>query len=111
MGFFSTVGVRLTERKRLAAAVLGGLCVAVAAFFAGTWAGSSGTFTLTANPAPVSAPGAPAASGAGGSMDGKMCCEGMQGMQGMMKDMMKDMPNMPADMPMQPGAAPTMPAR
>lgn len=87
MGIFSNVGAGMRERKRLAAAVLAGACIALAAFFAGAWAGSSGALTLTSSPANVSAPGAPMAPNMPTPMSGKMCCEHM-------KDMMKNMPNM-----------------
>jgi hypothetical protein len=98
MGFFSNFGAGLRARKRVAAAVLGGLCIALAAFFAGAWTGSSGTLTLTSSPANAPAPRGPNAPQMPDQMHGKRCCDGM-------KDMMQDMPNMP----MTPGQMPTMP--
>jgi hypothetical protein len=108
----SNVGDNRRERKRFVAAVLGGLSIALAAFFAGTWAGSSGALTLTSSPA--KAPAAPMGPNMQDSMSGKNCCEGMQEM---MRNMMKDMPNMPMkpgqmpNMPMKPGQMPSTPPR
>ncbi len=115
MGAFSNVGASLRDRKRFAAAVLGGLSIALAAFFAGTWAGSSGALTLTSSPAKT--PSAPMGPNMQNPMSGKTCCDHMQDM---MKNMMKDMPSMPMkpgqmpnmpDMPMKPGQMPNMPTR
>ena len=46
MGFFGELSSDLRERKRVIAAVFAFACIAVATFLAGTWAGSSGIFTL-----------------------------------------------------------------
>jgi hypothetical protein len=48
MGSFSRLGVKLRERKRTVAAVVAFTVIGVASFFAGTWSGSSGAFTLGA---------------------------------------------------------------
>lgn len=122
MGDLSNVGARPGKRKKFAAAVLAGLAITLAAFFAGTWAGSSGVLTLTSGPAKTP-------SGATGPdmqnpMSGMMCSGGMHNMmENMMKTMMKDMPDMPLkpgqmpnmpnmpDMPMKPGQMPNMPTR
>ena len=53
MGFFGELGSDLRERKRLIAAVFASACIAVA-ILAGTWAGSSGMFTV--HPVTASAP-------------------------------------------------------
>lgn len=96
MGFFGELGSDLRERKRLIAAIFASACIAVATFLVGTWAGSSGMFTLhpvTAsaphpdNPPPPAAPKA-----------GDMCCDVK-----MPDKMMPDMPK-PSGMPMPSGA-------
>lgn len=46
MGTFSKLGIKLREHQRAIAATLALVGIAVAIFFAGTWAGSSGAFTL-----------------------------------------------------------------
>lgn len=98
MGAFSNAGRSLRERKRFAAAALGGLAIALAVFFAGTWAGSSGALTLTSSRAENrSAPMGPAMQR---SPSDKMCCEHMH-------DMMKNVPSMP----MKPGQMPNTPTR
>jgi hypothetical protein len=98
MGAFSNVGRSLRERNRFVAAALGSLAIALAAFFAGTWAGSSGALTLTSSPAET--PSAPMGPDMQNSPLGKMCCDHMQ-------DMMKNMPGMP----MKPGQMPNAPTR
>jgi hypothetical protein len=68
MKLFSNVGIRLREHNGAVIAVLAGLSIALAAFFTGTWAGSSGLLALTANPAQ--------AAGRGGMHSGQGCCGG-----------------------------------
>ncbi len=46
MGSFSKLGVKLRERKRTVGTILAFTVIAVASFFAGSWTGSSGAFTL-----------------------------------------------------------------
>jgi hypothetical protein len=99
MGFFGELGSDLRERKRLIAAVFASACIAVATFLAGTWAGSSGMFTLhpvTASAPHPDNPPPPAAQKPGG-----MCC-GMK----MPDKMMPDMPK-PGGMPMPGGMMPS----
>lgn len=95
MGFFGELSSDLRERKRVIAAVFAFACIAVATFLAGTWAGSSGVFTLhpvtAAAPHPDSPP-APAA-----PRPGDMCCD-----MKMPDKMMPDMPK-PSGMPMPSG--------
>jgi hypothetical protein len=91
MAIFSNVGAGMRQRKKLAAAVLGGARIALAAFLAGSWTGFSGALTLTSSPANVRAPGATMAPNMPPAMSGKMCCEHMKDM---MNNMMKEMPGM-----------------
>ena len=46
MGIFGTLGSAVRERRRAIAASLAFVGVALGIFFAGSWAGSSGAFTL-----------------------------------------------------------------
>lgn len=46
MGMFNTLGTTLRERRRTIAATLAFVGIAAGIFLAGTWAGSSGAFTL-----------------------------------------------------------------
>jgi hypothetical protein len=90
MGFFGELGSRLRGRKRVIGAGLAFVCIAVAIFFAGTWAGSSDV--LAPRPATTSAPHPNNPPTPGASKPGTMCC-GMS---------MPDMP-MPRGMPMPSG--------
>ena len=95
MGFFGELSSNLRERKRVIAAVFAFACIAVATFLAGTWAGSSGIFTLhpvTASAPHPDNPPAPAA-----PKPGNMCCD-----MKMPDKMMPDMPK-PSGMPMPSG--------
>ena len=99
MGFFGELGSDLRERKRLIAAVFASACIAVATFLAGTWAGSSGMFTL--RPVTASAPHPDNPPPPAAPKPGDMCC-GMK----MPDKMMPDMPK-PSGMPMPGGMMPS----
>lgn len=103
MGFFSELGSNLRGRKRMIAAVFAFACMAVAIFFVGTWAGSSGMLTL--HPVTASAPHPNNAPPPAAPKPDGMCC-GMK----MPADMkMPDM-KMPSGMPMPGGMMPNMPS-
>jgi hypothetical protein len=87
MGFFGELASRLRERKRVIGAALAFACIAVASFFAGTWAGSSDV--LAPRPATTSAPHPNKPPTPGAAKPGAMCCDMS----------MPDMP-MPSGMPM-----------
>lgn len=72
MQLFGNVSAKLRDSKRWATAALGGLCVALVAFFAGTWAGSSGMLTLGSHPDAQLAHGGPSA----GVHQHSGCCDG-----------------------------------
>ena len=95
MGFFGELGSNLRERKRLIAAVFAIACIAVATFLAGTWAGSSGMFTL--HPVTASAPHPDNPPPPAAPKPGDMCCD-----MKMPDKMMPDMPK-PSGMPMPSG--------
>jgi len=95
MGFFGELGSDLRERKRLIAAVFASACIAVATFLAGTWAGSSGMFTL--HPVTASAPHPDNPPPPAAPKPGDMCCD-----MKMPDKMMPDMPK-PSGMPMPSG--------
>ena len=105
MGFFGELGSDLRERKRLIAAVFASACIAVATFLAGTWAGSSGMFTL--HPVTASAPHPDNPPPPAAPKPGDMCC-GMKMPDKMMPDMPKPsgMP-MPSETPMPGGMMPS----
>jgi hypothetical protein len=88
MGSFSRLGVKLRERKRTVAAVVAFTVIGVANFFAGTWSGSSGAFTL--GPTTASQQHAADAPKPGG-----MCCDMSMPMDKMHMDKMP----MPSGMP------------
>lgn len=46
MGFFGKLGAGFRERKRVAAGIFAAAVIAMASFLIGTWAASSGAFTL-----------------------------------------------------------------
>ena len=104
MGSFSRLGVKLRERKRTVAAVVAFTVIGVASFFAGTWSGSSGAFTLGATHASQQhAPDAPTRPDApnpnapkpGAPKPGGMCCDMSMPMDKMHMDKMP----MPSGMP------------
>lgn len=96
MGFFGELGSDLRERKRVIAAVFAAACIALATFLAGTWAGSSGMFTL--HPVTASAPRPDNPPPPAASKPGDMCCD----MKMPAGKMMPDMPK-PSGMPMSSG--------
>ena len=112
MSFFTKVGANLRDRKRTVAAVLAFATIAVASFIAGTWASSSGAFTL--GPAKASQQhAADAPKPPDGPKPEGMCCGMSMPMEKMGMPMDKMTPNMPmptpsntpmpSDTPMPPG--------
>lgn len=79
MEFSSNIGAKLRDHKRSVAALLGATCIALAAFFVGAWAGSSGLLVLTAGAGKVAAQSAPAAPSSAGPMHAGMGCCGNNG--------------------------------
>ncbi len=102
MGNSTESGTARSNRKRVLVGTVGALGIAAAAFTAGSWAASSGTFTLISHDAPVAT--GPAHDG-GHDMK---CCKDMDGMKmdmPGMKDHMRDHEH-GHDAPMGPGHPP-----
>jgi hypothetical protein len=98
MSFFTKVGANLRDRKRTVAAVLAFATIAVASFLAGTWASSSGAFTL--GPAKASQQHAPDAPKPPDAPEPEgMCCGMSMPMDKMGMSMDKMAPNMPMPTP------------
>lgn len=100
MGLISKLSTKLRERRRTVAAVLASAVIGLGIFLAGTWAGSSGTFTPPL--VGVSAQHAPDAPEPGDKCCGKPMNKNKMGPNvpgGMPTDQMR--PSMPGGIPME----------
>lgn len=92
MGFFGTVGAKLRQRKAAIATVLAFSVIGLGLFLVGTWAGSTGAFTLGT----VTASAPPAGDTPGNAPNHEVMCCGKP----MPMDKGPDM-SMPGGMPME----------